>query len=229
LAQEAHTLQHLQLRLHLGTCQVVRIGAVDVVHAGDDDRHLRPAGHRIELGALLIQGIEPGPTLITQHADLFWGLIASFWIGNVLLILLNIPLIGLWVKLLQVPYRFLYPSALLFIAVGVYSVNNSLFEVGEVVVFGIAGAMFAAFDFQVAPILLGFVLGPMVEANFRRAVLLSHGSLLVFVQHPVSAVFVGITAALILLQVGLRARGALLRRPVVAEGEETPALVEITD
>src|ERR1700712_4119411 len=89
------------------------------------------------LGALLIQGIQPGPQLITEHADLFWGLIASFWVGNVLLVVLNVPLIGIWVKLLRVPYRFLFPSALFFIAVGVYSVNNSLFQVGEVLVFGV--------------------------------------------------------------------------------------------
>ncbi|MDE2515299.1 MAG: tripartite tricarboxylate transporter permease [Rhodospirillales bacterium] len=165
------------------------------------------------LGALLIQGIEPGPTLITQHADLFWGLIASFWIGNVLLILLNVPLIGLWVWLLRVPYRFLYPAALLFIAVGVYSVNNSLFEVGEVLVFGVAGAIFAALDFPIAPILLGFVLGPMVEANFRRALLLSHGDLMVFLRHPISAVFVGIAAALIAIQLGLALRRAGAPRP----------------
>ncbi|HUW39167.1 MAG TPA: tripartite tricarboxylate transporter permease, partial [Rhodocyclaceae bacterium] len=92
------------------------------------------------LGALMIQGIQPGPQLISEHADLFWGLIASFWIGNVLLLVLNVPLIGLWVKLLQVPYRYLYPAALFFIAVGVYSTNNSLFEVGEVLVFGLIGA-----------------------------------------------------------------------------------------
>ncbi|MDR3537861.1 MAG: tripartite tricarboxylate transporter permease, partial [Acetobacteraceae bacterium] len=166
---------------------------------------------------------------------LFWGLIASFWIGNVLLILLNVPLIGLWVKLLQVPYRFLYPSALLFIAVGVFSTNNSLFEVGEVLVFGVAGAIFVALDFQVAPILLGYVLGPMVEENFRRALLLSHGDLVVFVQHPISAAFIGISALLIVGQVAFGLRGAMQRRrmptdPVGAMAEREPAMAaEITD
>jgi putative tricarboxylic transport membrane protein len=149
------------------------------------------------LGALLIQGIQPGPQLITEHADLFWGLIASFWIGNALLMILNVPLIGLWVKLLRVPYRFLFPSALFFISVGVYSTQNNLFEVWEVLVFGIAGAIFTALDFPVAPILLGFVLGPLVEDNFRRALLLSHGDMVVFVQHPISAAFIGISALLI--------------------------------
>ncbi len=149
------------------------------------------------LGALLIQGIQPGPQLMTEHADLFWGLIASFWIGNVLLMVLNVPLIGLWVKLLAVPYRFLFPSALFFIAIGVYSTKSNLFEVWEVLAFGIAGAVFAALDFSVAPVLLGFVLGPMVEDNFRRTLLLSHGDAMVFVQHPISAGFIGISVLLI--------------------------------
>lgn len=153
------------------------------------------------LGALLIQGIQPGPQLISEHADLFWGLIASFWIGNVLLMIINVPLIGVWVKLLQVPYRYLYPAALFFIAVGVYSTNNSLFEVGEVLFFGIAGAIFVALDYHVAPILLGYVLGPMVEENFRRALLLSRGDLTVFVSHPISAGFIAICVLLIAGQV----------------------------
>jgi putative tricarboxylic transport membrane protein len=164
------------------------------------------------LGALLIQGIQPGPQLISEHADLFWGLIASFWIGNVLLVVLNVPLIGIWVKLLRVPYRYLYPSALFFIAVGVYSTNNSLFEVGEVLVFGIAGAIFAALDFHVAPILLGYVLGPMVEEYFRRALLLSHGNMMVFVSRPISATFIACSALLVLLQVYFWARNSFAKR-----------------
>jgi TctA family transporter len=164
------------------------------------------------LGALLIQGIQPGPQLITEHADLFWGLIASFWVGNVLLMVLNVPLIGVWVKFLQVPYRFLYPSALFFIATGVYSTNNSLFEIGEVFVFGAVGAVLIVLEFPVAPILLGFVLGPLVEENFRRSLLLSRGDMLVFLQHPISAVFICISALLILLQVGFAIRGAITHR-----------------
>jgi len=159
------------------------------------------------LGALLIQGIQPGPLLITEHADLFWGLIASFWIGNIILIVLNVPLIGVWVKLLQMPYRFMYPSALFFIAVGVYSTNNSLFEVGEVLVFGLIGAVFVALDFSVAPILLGYVLGPMVEENFRRALLISRGDLMIFLEQPISAVFIGLCALLMLLQTYFALRG----------------------
>ena len=164
------------------------------------------------LGALIIQGIQPGPQLITEHADLFWGLIASFWIGNVLLVLLNVPLIGLWVKLLQVPYRYLYPAALFFIAVGVYSTNNSLFEIGEVLAFGLAGAVFVALDFQVAPILLGYVLGPMVEENFRRALLLSRGDMTVFIHRPISAVFIGICTLMIVVQMFFSMRGSYRKR-----------------
>jgi putative tricarboxylic transport membrane protein len=158
------------------------------------------------LGALLIQGIQPGPQLITEHADLFWGLIASFWIGNILLVILNVPLIGVWVKLLRVPYRYLYPMALFFIAVGVYSTNNSLFDIGEVAVFGVAGAFFIAGKFPVAPILLGFVLGPMVEENFRRALTISHGDLSVFIERPISATFLGLCVLLLVGQLFFRLR-----------------------
>jgi TctA family transporter len=170
------------------------------------------------LGALLIQGIQPGPQLISEHADLFWGLIASFWVGNVLLLLLNVPLIGVWVKLLQVPYRFLYPSAMFFIAVGVYSTNNSLFEVGEVLVFGVIGAILIALNFSVAPILLGYVLGPLVEENFRRALLLSGGSMNVFIERPISAVFVGISALVVLAQLFFYVRGRFKLQRVEESG-----------
>jgi TctA family transporter len=161
------------------------------------------------LGALLIQGIQPGPQLISQHADLFWGLIASFWVGNILLVVLNVPLIGIWVKLLQVPYRYMFPCALFFIAIGVYSTNSSLFEVYEVLVFGVLGAIFLALDFPVAPILLGYVLGPLVEENFRRALLLSRGDLTVFFTKPISLGFMSACILLIALQVFFALRRAL--------------------
>ena len=151
------------------------------------------------LGALLIQGIQPGPQLISEHPDIFWGLIASFWIGNVILMVLNVPLIGVWVKLLQVPYRYLFPSALFFIAVGVYSTQNSLFQIWEVLAFGVIGAVLMTLEFSVAPILLGFVLGPMVEENFRRALLLSRGELSIFVTRPISLGFILACVALIAL------------------------------
>ncbi|MFC4274195.1 tripartite tricarboxylate transporter permease [Achromobacter aloeverae] len=158
------------------------------------------------LGALLIQGIQPGPQLITEHPDIFWGLIASFWVGNVLLIVLNVPLIGVWVKLLKVPYKYLFPSALFFIAVGVFSTQNSLFQIWEVLAFGVIGALLMALDFSVAPILLGFVLGPMVEENFRRALLLSRGDMMIFIQRPISAWFVAASALLIVVQIWARLR-----------------------
>jgi putative tricarboxylic transport membrane protein len=161
------------------------------------------------LGALIIQGIQPGPQLISEHPDLFWGLIASFWVGNVLLVTLNVPLIGIWVKLLRVPFNYMYPCALFFIAIGVYSTNNSLFDLYEVLFFGIAGAILLALDFPIAPILLGYVLGPLVEENFRRALLLSRGDLSVFVRHPISAVFIGLSTLLILAQVLFAVRAAV--------------------
>ncbi|CAM5189086.1 TctA family transporter OS=Castellaniella defragrans OX=75697 GN=HNR28_001852 PE=4 SV=1 [Castellaniella defragrans] len=153
------------------------------------------------LGALLIQGIQPGPQLVTEHPDIFWGLVASFWVGNLLLIVLNIPFIGLWVKLLQVPYKYLYPAALFFIAIGCFSTQNSLFEVGEVLLFGILGAVLRYLDFSVATILLGYVLGPLVEENFRRALLLSRGDMTIFLQRPISAGFIAASALLIGVQV----------------------------
>ncbi|MDE1949151.1 MAG: tripartite tricarboxylate transporter permease, partial [Burkholderiales bacterium] len=163
------------------------------------------------LGALIIKGIQPGPQLITEHPDIFWGLIASFWIGNVLLVLLNVPMIGVWVKLLQVPYRFLFPSAIFFICVGVFSAQNALFDVGMVAVAGVVGAIFLALDFPVSPIVLGYVLGPMLEENFRRALLISRGDLGIFIQRPISLAFVIISVLLLLFQFGAYLRR--LRRP----------------
>jgi TctA family transporter len=152
------------------------------------------------LGGLLVQGIQPGPQLITEHADLFWGLIASFWVGNVFLILLNVPLIGVWVRLLRVPYRYLFPVAMFFIYIGVYSTNNSLFEVNEVLVFGVAGAILMALDFPISPILLGYVLGPLIEENFRRALEISGGNFLTFIEGPISATVLAIALLLVLAQ-----------------------------
>ena len=173
------------------------------------------------LGALIIKGIQPGPQLISEHPDIFWGLVASFWIGNVLLVVLNVPMIGVWVKMLQVPYKYLFPAAIFFICVGVYSTKNSLFDVGEVAVFGIIGAVFLMLDFPVSPIVLGFVLGPMLEENFRRAMLLSRGDLMVFLERPISAWFIGACGVLILLQLYAYARK--LRLPLPRELAELVA------
>ena len=127
---------------------------------------------------------------MVEHADMFWGLIASFWVGNVLLLLLNLPLIGMWVRLLTVPFRYLFPAALFFVCVGVYSTQNSLFDVGMVLVLGMVGYLFLKLRFSPAPLLLGFVLGPMVEENFRRALLLSRGQMGIFIDRPISAGFI---------------------------------------
>lgn len=127
------------------------------------------------VGAMTIHNIQPGPQVMTSNPALFWGLIASMWIGNVMLILLNLPLIGIWVKLLKIPYRLLYPAILVFCCIGVYTVNNSVFDVFITAGFGVIGYMFFKFGCEPAPLLLGFVLGPMMEENFRRALLLSRG------------------------------------------------------
>jgi putative tricarboxylic transport membrane protein len=158
------------------------------------------------LGALTIQGIVPGPQLISQHPDIFWGLIASFWIGNILLVVLNVPLIGLWVKLLAIPYRYLFPSALFFVSIGVYAANNDMFQVGETLVIGVLGYILLRLGFHPAPILLGFVLGPRFEENFRRALLISRGDLGVFVERPISAFFVFMSVLLIAAQIYVRLR-----------------------
>lgn len=150
------------------------------------------------LGALIIHGIQPGPQMVVEHADIFWGLIASFWVGNLALLVLNLPLIGVWVRLLSVPYKYLYPAALFFLCVGVYSTNNNLFDVRMVVLFGLAGYALMRLRFEAAPLLLGFVLGPMVEENFRRALLLSRGDMTTFVTRPISAGFIAAGTALIL-------------------------------
>jgi TctA family transporter len=170
------------------------------------------------LGALLIQGIQPGPLLIREQPDIFWGLIASFWVGNIMLVILNVPLIGLWVRLLAIPYRFLYPSALFFVCVGVFSARNSLFDVGEALLLGLFGFLLLKLRFHVAPILLGFVLGPRMEENFRNAMVISQGSLDIFVQRPLSLAFVLISAALLLALVFARARPAIVPPAAINTG-----------
>lgn len=149
------------------------------------------------LGALTIQGIQPGPQVITAHPDLFWGLIVSFWIGNVFLVILNIPLIGMWVKLLSIPYHLMFPAIVLFTCIGVYSTSNSTFDVWVLLAFGIVGYLMALLRLEVVPVLLGLILGPMLEENFRRTLLLSRGSFSVFVERPITAVALGVCAFLL--------------------------------
>jgi putative tricarboxylic transport membrane protein len=156
------------------------------------------------LGALTIQGIAPGPQVMTQKPDLFWGLIASMWIGNLMLVILNLPLIGLWVSLLKVPYRILFPCIMAFSCIGIFSVNNSSFEIYLTAFFGVIGFLWLRFEMQPAPMLLGFVLGPLMEENLRRALLISRGDATVFVTRPISLGFV-IATVLILIIMGLPA------------------------
>ncbi len=150
------------------------------------------------VGALIIQGIQPGPRMVEAQPDLFWGLIASMWIGNVMLLIINLPMIGMWVKLLQVPYKFLYPAILVFCCIGSYSVNNNVFDVYSTVVFAVLGYMFNKMKMEPAPLLIGFVLGPMMEEHLRRAMLLSRGDVMVFVERPISASMLAIAAVALL-------------------------------
>lgn len=170
------------------------------------------------LGALMIHGIAPGPNLVTTHPDLFWGLVASFWIGNVLLLILNIPLIGVWVSILRIPYRALYPAMLFFICLGVYSVNNSMFDVYVMIGFGLFGTVAAILNFPVAPLLLGFILGPLIEENVRNALLISRGNFSVFLQSGLSISFLVAAAGLIVLSVWSALRARRRHVPVTQEG-----------
>ncbi|MBI3435622.1 MAG: tripartite tricarboxylate transporter permease [Proteobacteria bacterium] len=151
------------------------------------------------LGALTIQGIQPGPQVMTQRPELFWGLIASMWIGNLMLVILNLPLIGLWVRLLSMPYRLLYPAIMAFSAIGVFSVNNSPLEIYLAALFGVLGLVWMRLGFPLAPLLLGFVLGPMLEENLRRALLQAAGNPMVFVTRPISLVFILATLAILVV------------------------------
>jgi putative tricarboxylic transport membrane protein len=153
------------------------------------------------LGAMMIHGITPGPSVITHQPALFWGLIASMWIGNVMLLVINLPLIGLWVRLLKVPYRLLFPAILLFCCVGVYSVNNRGFDVALVIIFGLLGYLFRKARCEPGPLLLGFVLGPLLETNLRRALLISQGDPSVLVDRPISAVLFAASAILLVMMV----------------------------
>ncbi len=152
----------------------------------------------ILLGAVMIHGIQPGPMLISKHADLFWGTIMSMYLGNAMLLVLNLPLIGLWVKVLKVPYPILFPLILLFCLVGVFSLNYSQVEVALMIGFGVFGYLARKFQFETAPLVLALVIGPMMENNLRLSLVISQGSPLIFITHPISAVFIFITLALLI-------------------------------
>ncbi len=152
----------------------------------------------ILLGAFMIHGIQPGPMIITKHADLFWGTVMSMYLGNVMLLILNLPLIGLWVQVLKVPYPILFPLILLFCLVGVYSLNYSLVEIALMIGFGVFGYLARKFQFEMAPLVLAIVIGPMMENNLRLSLVISQGNPMIFITHPISAVFIFVTLALLI-------------------------------
>ncbi len=149
------------------------------------------------IGAMIIHNIQPGPQVMTSHPEMFWGLIASMWIGNLMLVVLNLPLIGLWVKLLKVPYRMLFPAILIFCLIGIYSLENDTFDIFALAVFGVLGFFWNKLKCEPAPLLLGLVLGGMMEENFKRAILLSRGDYTTFLTRPISAVILAIAVGLI--------------------------------
>jgi putative tricarboxylic transport membrane protein len=164
------------------------------------------------LGALMIHGVTPGPLLISQHPQVFWGTIASMYIGNIMLLLLNLPLIGLWVKVLKVPYRILMPLILLFCLIGAYSLSGNIWDVVIMVIFGIVGYLLRKFSYEEAPLLLAFILGPLIETNFRQSLIMSEGNLSIFITRPISAVAL-IISGLLFISTGFsyyrRAKGKM--------------------
>src|SRR6478736_4411727 len=154
------------------------------------------------VGAMTIHGIVPGPQVMTKQPELFWGMISSMWVGNLMLIVINLPLVGLWVSLLRVPYRLLFPSIIVFCCIGIYSINNSPTDVLISAIFGVIGFWLVKHDFEPAPMLLGFVLGPLMEENLRRAMLIARGDATVFFTRPISGVLLS-TAIILLVIAGL--------------------------
>jgi putative tricarboxylic transport membrane protein len=169
------------------------------------------------VGAMTIHNIQPGPQVMTSNPELFWGLIVSMWIGNLMLVVLNLPMIGIWIKLLSIPYRWLFPSIVLFCAIGVYSTNNNTFDIWMVGLFGVVGYIFHKLSCEPAPLLLGLILGPMMEENLRRALLLSRGDWGVLVSRPISAGLL-VAAAMLLLMVLMPAVKAKRQEAFVEEG-----------
>jgi TctA family transporter len=153
------------------------------------------------LGAKTIHGIVPGPKLMTDRPDLFWAMIASMWIGNLMLVVINLPLIGIWVKLLSIPYRWLYPAILVFCCIGVYTVNSTVDDVVIMAVFGLVGYLLPKIGCEPAPLILGFILAPMLEENFRRSLIVSRGSWSIFLEKPICGGFLLLSAVLLLVMV----------------------------
>ena len=178
----------------------------------------------IVIGALMIYGITPGPRLLTEQPDMFWGLVASFLVGNVMLLILNVPLIGIWVRLLKIPYKYMYPTIIVLICMGVYSLNNNVFDVWLTLIIGVVGYVMRLFRFEPAPLLLGFVLGPMMEEQLRRTMLLSRGDPMVFIERPISATLLAATALIIVfaLYSTARARRRTSAAHIVSSRKEQP-------
>jgi TctA family transporter len=153
------------------------------------------------ISALIIQGIEPGPAVITNHPELFWGIIASMWVGNLMLLVLNLPLVGLWVKLVSIPYKYLFPIVIIFACIGVYSMGNSTVAVLTMAGFGMFGYILKKLECEPAPMILGFILGPMMEGQMQRALLIARGDALVFLREPISAGLLGLAAVALALVV----------------------------
>ncbi len=151
------------------------------------------------MGAMIIQGIQPGSAVMTKRPDLFWGMVASMWIGNLMLLVINLPLIGVWVRLLSVPYRLLYPAILLFCVIGIYSTNSNMAQLVLCVVFAVFGYVMLRFGCEPAPLVLGFILGPLMEENLRRSLVISRGDPMVFVERPISATLLALTVAIVAL------------------------------
>nr|WP_256374654.1 tripartite tricarboxylate transporter permease [Bordetella holmesii] len=160
------------------------------------------------LAAFIVKGIQPGPNMIATHPDLFWGLVASMWVGNCFLLLLNVPLVRYWLSVFKIPYTVLFPSILFFCCIGTYSINNSLDDIFITAFFGAIGYIFMRLGMEPAPLMLEFILGPMLEENFRRAMLLSRGDFGIFVTRPISGTLLGVIALIILFQF----RGFLRKR-----------------
>jgi putative tricarboxylic transport membrane protein len=169
------------------------------------------------VGAMTIHGIVPGPQVMTKQPELFWGLICSMWIGNLMLVIINLPLVGLWVRLLRVPYRMLFPAILIFCAIGVYSVNNAPADAIMVAALGLVGYWLVKHDFEPAPMLLGFVLGPLMEENLRRAMLIARGDPTTFLVRPISGTLLALAALLLVIAVLPMIRSK--RDEVFVEGE----------
>jgi putative tricarboxylic transport membrane protein len=153
--------------------------------------------------ALLIQGVTPGPLLLREHPNLFWGVIASMYIGNVLLLVLNLPLVGLWVQMLKVPYSILAPVIVLICSIGVYSMKNDVSDVMMMVIFGVVGYVLRKLQFELGPLLLAFVLGRILERSLRQALLISRGDVSIFFTRPISAAFLAVVALMILASIGM--------------------------